>query len=368
MSQKSKVKSRLTRQCSSDFRPLTFALRLTMKYLILILVFILWLGGCSREVMQTLYKTGVIADDYRYGDLYRLSNLPQFKDPVRPCSSPPASTASGKKTALYVIGDSFTEPERLSQRDFPGGDFLRTKWENHNQVQLDTTKRNILLIETVERHFREHFAQPVSNLTIVADTTNSGPPTANLTGGPQQSLTRRISDFIQSKGIEERLETVLFSHAVFLWFKERKASLNLNWFGRVAPTVGISQDRNHLFAGLDTDTTKHKNSSFAPLPDAELNALIDSVNVTADRYRAAGFDAVYLSIIPNKASILDPAQGPYNHLVERVESHPRLRVPVVSVYADYKRQPAQVYAIGDSHWNCTGRGIWIGEVRKAVGL
>ena len=334
-----------------------------MKYPILLFIVILWLGGCSREVMQTLYKTGVIADDYRYGDLYRLSSLPQFKDPVQPCSPHPGPLQTQKGVSLHVIGDSFTEPERLSQRDFPGSFFLRTKWEHPNTVQLDTANRNVLLIETVERHFREHFAQPVSALTIVTDTTGHQLPATS-----HPSLTRRIADFIQSKGIEERLETVLFSHGVFLWFKELKANLNLNWFDRVAPTVGISEDRNHLFAGLDTDTTKHKNSSFVPLPDAELNALIDSVNTTADRYRAAGFDAVYLSIIPNKASILDPTQGQYNHLIERVESHSRLRVPVISVYPDYKRQPANVYAPGDSHWNCTGRSIWIDKVRKTIGL
>lgn len=353
-----------------------------MKYLILLIISILWLGGCSQEVMQTLYKTGVIADDYRYGDLYRLSNLPQFKDPVQSCPPDPGLpraelSSPGQKVALYVIGDSFTEPERLSRRDFPGSDFLRTKWENKNTVLLDSATRNVLLIETVERHLREHFAQPVDNLTIVTDTSTSlgrKPYQSRQTTVPisadnranHVSITRQISDFIQSKGIEERLETVLFSHDVFLWFKELKASLNLNGFGRVAPTVGISQDRNHLFASLDTDTTKRKNSSFAPLPDVELNALIDTINATANRHRGLGFDAVYLSIIPNKASILDPARGQYNHLVERVEASSRLRVPTISVYADYKRQPTNVYALGDSHWNCTGRRIWVEKVRRTI--
>jgi hypothetical protein len=331
-----------------------------MKYLILLFIFILWLGGCSHEVMQTLYKTGVIADDYRYGDLYRLSNLPQFKDPVRPCPPQPGPASSGTGVALYVIGDSFTEPERLSQRDFPGAVYHRTKWENQNTMQLDTAKQNILLIETVERHFRDHFSQPVGSLIIVSDTTQR-----DITNN-HPSISRQIMAFIQSKGIEERLETVLFSHDVFLWFKELKASLNLNWFDRVAPTVGISPNRQHVFVNLDTDTTKRKNSSFAPLPDVALNALIDSLNATADRYRAAGFDAVYISIIPNKASILAPAMGQYNHLIERVESNSRLRVPVVSVYADYKRQPTNVYALGDSHWNCTGRAIWIRAVQKRL--
>ena len=332
-----------------------------MRYIVLFLAMALWAGGCSRSVMKWYYQTNVIADDYRYGDLYRLSNLPQFKDPQTTCRDSamhsPNLLGDTANTHLYLIGDSFTEYPRIDQRDFQVSHYHYVHWDKRSEVQLDNSKRNILLLETVERHFREHFSRPVAEITIVADTTKREAP-------EPVSWKRQLFDQIQSKGIEERLETVLFSQDLFLWFKELKASINLNWFDRVPPTVGISRDRQHLFVDLDTDTTKHLNSSFAPLSDQEVNALVDSVNATADQFQKQGFDAVYLSIIPNKASILDPSQGPYNHLIERIQQHPRLRVPFSDVYSIYVKQPKQVYAVGDSHWNCTGRALWLTSVNK----
>ncbi len=336
-----------------------------VRYFILLLAILLWAGGCSRSVMTWFYKTNVVADDYRYGDLYRLSNLPQFKDPQTPCPNikPTATDDTPKRrtapTHLYLIGDSFTEPQRIGKRDFPVGHYHYVHWDKRSEIQLDTTKRNILLLETVERHFREHFSRPVSELAVVNDTTRLPTP-------EQVSWSKQLFDQIQSKGIEERLETVLFSQDIFLWFKELKASINLNWFDRVPPTVGISRDRRHLFVDLDTDTSKHLNSSFAPLADSAVNALVDSVNATAIRFRQQGFDAVYLSIIPNKASILDPGQGQYNHLIERVQAHPKLRVPFVDIYSEYTKQPQSVYALGDSHWNCNGRALWLRGVNGVI--
>ena len=340
-----------------------------MRYLTIFIVLALWLGGCSATIMKLFYKTGVVADDYRYGDLYRLSNLSQFKDPVHRC--PNAYGVTKRKNlgvSLYVIGDSFTEPSRLSEQDFPIDHYVRIRWDDQSPVRLDTTRQNILLIETIERNVREHFSKRVTNYSVVDTTTPisisspASPPNRYLL------LTRKIIDFIHAKDIEEQLETILFSHNLFLWFREVKATINLYWFDRVPQSVSLSQDRSHLFVSLDTDTTKHYTSSFAPLPNRELNELIYNLNDTADRYLAAGFDAVYLSIIPNKVSILDPTKGSYNHLIERVEHNPQLRVPVVSVYSIYKKQSASVYALGDSHWSCNGRRIWLEVFKNRAGL
>ncbi len=338
-----------------------------VRFFFLFLAIALWAGGCSHSVMKWFYQTNVIADDYRYGDLYRLANLPQFKDPQTPCPdstySPSALLSKPRTTPthLYLIGDSFTEPQRIGKRNFPVSHYHYVHWDKRSEIQLDTTKRNILLLETVERHFREHFSRPIAELAVVPDTTQRSAP-------EPISWRRQLFDQIKSKGIEERLETVLFSQDLFLWLKELKASINLNWFDRVPPTVGISRDKQHLFVDLDTDTTKHLNSSFAPLSDTEVNALVDNLNLTADRFKKQGFDEVYMSIIPNKASILDPNRGQYNHLIERVQQHPKLRVPFVDIYSKYARQPQQVYALGDSHWNCTGRALWLKAVNEYFSL
>ncbi|MEZ0484055.1 hypothetical protein [Fibrella aquatica] len=332
------------------------------KILLLLVVCLLWLGGCSQTMMRYLYKTNVIADDYQYGDLYRLSNLPQFKDPVAPC--PPRTFLSDTaRTHLYVIGDSFTEPERLGKQDLPVSYFKRVQWDKQDTVQLDPAAHNVLLIESVERHFREHAAASASiqNLLVVKDTNRTNSPETDV-----PSLGKQLADAIHSEGIEERLETVLFSQAIFLWFKELKATLNLAFFERVSPNVSLSQNKEHLFIALDTDSTKLLNAGTSPLSDQEVNGLVSTINKTATHYQSVGFDKVILSIIPNKATILDPTLKPYNYLIERVQRHPDLNVPVVDIYSLYRQQTKSVYALGDSHWNCTGRALWLNTIANTL--
>ncbi len=335
-----------------------------VKVTVLLIVCVLWIGGCSQTVMHVLYQTNIIADEYRYGDLYRLSNLPQFKDPVTPC--PPRRVApDSSRTHLYVIGDSFTEPERVSRPDLPVSYYRRIQWDKPDTVQLDPSARNVLLIESVERHFREHASARSNsiahNLFVVNDTNRTiGLKPVSVTIGNQ------LVDLVHSKGIEERLETVLFSHDLFLWFRELKATLTLTAFDRVIPTVSLSQNRQHVFIALDTDSTNRLNAGTAPLSDQELAGLVRTVNETANHYKAAGFDEVLLAIIPNKATLLDPTL-PYNHLIERVQQHPGLQVPAVDVYSLYRQQRQSVYAVGDSHWNCTGRAIWLDALSRQLG-
>lgn len=332
------------------------------RYLVLLLAIGLYAGGCSRSVLQFFYQTGIAADDYRYGDLYRLANLPQFKEVQPPCASLPSLTHQ-PDLSFYILGDSFSEPERIGPSDFPASFYQRTKWENQRRIQLDTTHRNVLLIESVERHVREHFARPVDNLVVVADTTRK-PVEPSLSMG---NRIRQLLSLIQPTAVvEERLETVLFSHNFFLWWKEQKAAFDQRVFSRISPKVGLSRNQQHLFVGLDTDTTTGITSSFSPLPNPDLNRLVDSLNITYDRFRSLGFDEVYLSIIPNKATIADPAYGRYNHLIERVQQHPALHMPVVNVYARYKAARQPLYALSDSHWNCQGRALWLEAVNERL--
>lgn len=329
-----------------------------LRYTILIVAGVLWLGGLSGTVSHYLYETGVIVDDYRFGDLYRLSALPQFKQ-LSPVCPPADRDADTVPTHLYIIGDSFSEEQRITQDDFRVSHYQRVKWYNTQRAQLDTSKRNVLLLETVERHFRDHFTQPVRELVVEADT--------NQSRVPPPSAWERLKADIHWSDVEERLASTLFSHEWAFWFKELKATLTLNWFDRTSTGVSLSRDKQHIFLNSDTDTTSVL-SSYSPLTDAEVSAYVDSLNATADYYRTQGFDAVYLSIIPNKATILEPNRGQYNHLVERVQEHPNRRVPVVNVYDDYRRSAVPVYLNSDTHWNCKGRAIWLNRVRQTIGV
>ncbi len=330
-----------------------------LRYIILALALTLWAGGLSTTVSRWLYRTGVIADDYRYGDLYRLSALNQFKV-AQPVCSPSNRASDSASTHLYLIGDSFSEPQRLSKDDFRVSYYRRVGWDNQQRIQLDSTKRNILLIESVERHFREHLSRPSQEFIVEQDTTRH--PAANPT------LFQRLSLEIHWTDVEERLESALFSQDWAFWFKELKASLTLDWFDRTYASVSLSKNRQHLFLNSDTNPKKPLNSSFVPIPDAEINALVDSVNSVAGRYRKLGFDAVYLSIIPNKATLLEKERDDYNHLIERVQDNPRLTVPTIDTYRAFEQSPVSPYLKSDTHWNCEGRAIWLDLVRQTCGI
>lgn len=330
-----------------------------LRYIVLLLALVIYAGGCSTSVMRDLHRTGLVTDDYRYGDLYRLSNLPQFRAAPPPCPKPqfPARLPDH----LYVIGDSFLEPARIDSRDFPTEHYAYTHWERPRTVQLHPNRRNVLILESVERHFREHFGQVVNQIRVVSDSTRVQPEKVAEVRWPQRI--REAEELISAPGIEERLETLLFGNDLFLWLKEQKARFNQHWFDRVNPKVTVTPNGQHVLYGLDTDSTLI-HSSFSPVTDAEVARLVDSVNATAERYKRLGFDEVYLSIIPNKTSILAPELGRYNHLIERVQQHPALRVPVIDVYTPYQTSRQPVYQVGDSHWTCEGKAIWLREAAK----
>ncbi len=91
--------------------------------LILIIFSFLWLLGCSGDLTKLLSEKGYIKDDYRYGDLYRLSNLPQFRVPVEKCQNPQLEKI--KNTNLILLGDSFTEEGRIGNEHFITENFKR---------------------------------------------------------------------------------------------------------------------------------------------------------------------------------------------------------------------------------------------------
>ncbi len=330
-----------------------------LAYITLLIAAIFWAGGLSTTVSRWLYRTGVVVDDYRFGDLYRFSALPAFKQPQPVCRSAPVASDTAQ-THLYILGDSFTEPQRLGQSDFRVSHYQRTAWDHRQRVQFNTTKRNVLLIESVERHVRERFPMPIVDVVVERDTSRT--PLSS------PSWYERVAEDWHRTDVEQRLESALFSHDWALWFKECKARLTLNWFGRTNPNVALSENGQHLFLYSDVDKEKPLNSSFSQLTDREVDTMVDSLNATADRFRRLGFDAVYVSIIPNKASILEPHRGSYNHLIERLQEHSRLRVPMVDTYGAFKTAPTSPFLKGDTHWTCEGRALWLDAVRRTAGM
>jgi hypothetical protein len=339
------------------------------QYTFLFFFSLLWVVGCHPTLRRAAFEAGLTQDSYRYGDLYRLSNLAQFKQPAEVCAKKFANTRPKNNVAVYIIGDSFTEKERINADDFNANGYLRLHWNESLHTKLDTTKRNILVLQTVERHFREHFAVPVRQLII--DNERHATPDSQKDYDVQQPngqdffLTMYKDAEQVLKESEESLVSFLFSGDFFLRFKEWKAVLNLHYFGRHSDQVALSPDKKNILFCWDTDSTRIT-SSFKYLPESELTNLVQQVNQTRQYYRKQGFDEVYLSIIPNKTSIVAPEMGNYNHLIERVQQHPSLQTPFIDIWTTFSQHRQTVYSLSDTHWNCHGQTLWLEQVNLCL--
>lgn len=329
-----------------------------VRALVLLGVGLVWVAGCSTTVINTLYRTQLIPDDYRYGDLYRLSNLKKFKDPKTDCPPPSVSKPHpSKKIALYIIGDSFTEPQRLDSTDFAVDHYQYAHWGTLLHLRLDTSYTNIVLLESVERNVREHFASPMANIL---------PDTATFVALPEEArFLSRLDNLFASSPTEDRLSTLLFQFDPVLTFKEWKSWLNLHFFNRTDPKVTVSGDRQTIAYHVDTDTTLI-NSSFIHTTHARVDSLVGVLNFNRQYLQSMGFEQVWYSIIPNKASILMPRYGTYNRLIERIGQHPALNVASIDVLEEFRRMDQNPYLKGDSHWSCAGQAVWLDKVNRRL--
>lgn len=324
-----------------------------IRYLLIFIFSLIWIAGCSPDILSFLYKNRWIPDDYRYGDLYRLSNLEAFKEPQKACDSPvlPKKPATLKKNVhLYVIGDSFLEPQRLGKADFIADQYQYIHWSKVMHINPDTSAINLLIIESVERHLRENLAAPISNL--VADTAEFFPEPAK----PRFMV--RMDQAFSSEKTEERLSTILFEFSPFLALKELKAAFNWHIFDRVSDKVSVSQDKSNIVYYLDTDSTLIT-SSFNEVTNSEIDQLVENLNLSADQLKKMGFDEVILSVIPNKTTVLIPDYGRYNHLIQRIQEHQNLSVEYLDILQDFRSMGTTAYLQGDSHWTCEGQHRWL---------
>ncbi|SDH03205.1 hypothetical protein SAMN04487996_12755 [Dyadobacter soli] len=330
-----------------------------LRYIVLAVFCVIWVVGLSPTILPWLWKERIVEDGYQYGDLYKLSTLSEFRDPRTQCTgyTPPARPQLGKKVHLYVIGDSFSEEGRVTMKDFAVDQYLRVRWDEFLHIKLDTSAQNILLIETVERHFREKFA---SKMTIlVPDST-----TFIAKAGPGKFV-HRLDEAFKGTHTADRLDGFLFQNDLALRVKEWKSDFNHRIFGREASGVTLVNDDRDAVYYLDTDTPK-TTSSFTPFRNTELDSMITNLNASAGFADSLGFDNVVLSIIPNKVSVLSPDYGQYNQLIERVYNHPKLSIPYIDVLADFRRMGQSSYLKGDSHWTCEGQTVWLNKVNALI--
>lgn len=333
-----------------------------LKYTILALFIFIWLAGMNTDVLNLTNPLRHGQDGYQFGDLYRLSNLPQFKDPRHACTPYVPNIklkTPSKRVNLFILGDSFTEPERIHGQYFDVDQYQYVHWADVMHLHLDTSATNLLVIEAVERHVRERFVQPIANFV---------PDSASFIRKPDNpKFMHKLDAAFSSKNTENRLDMLLLQNNLVMQVKEWKAALNYRFFNRVSDDVKLVNDGKDVVYHLDVNTP-HVNSSFSALKNTELDTIVLNINESASIARKMGFDEVILSIIPNKVSIVAPDFGEYNHLIERVQSHPNLKVPFVDIYSVFSKMGNSAYLKGDSHWTCEGQAAWLAHTNILLKL
>ena len=294
------------------------------------------------------------SDKYRFGDLYGFSYLRPYKQRgLFPEDLRPYYVKERFPTGveLYAIVDSYIWSFVPNDSLFQNADaFHATRWDyTAKQYALNSTKHNVLLLEMVERRVR-----------YTAPDTASFYKHLRVVDSPAKESVSDIypttwwTSHVFKPNIEQNLEFNLFEYPFFTPFKEAKAWLNYQIFNRTSQDVVLSKTRKQLYYTQTVDSTE-SNSSFRHVRAGEVDTMVTCLNLVYAHYRKAGFDEVYLAIMPNPVTILEPHLGRYNGLIPRLQKNPKLQMPVIDVYnklQHLKRKP--IYQVSDTHWDKDG--------------
>lgn len=317
-----------------------------LAYIFLIPSLIILILGSSE---YTLNKVKPLLEylQNRNGDTYRLCNLKDYKQQV-PLPENSKTPPSKPKVHLSLIGDSFSW--KISRSDYQSGTFTHSTWRRPIPPTDRNAEKNILIFETTERFCRERFG----DISHFAESKRKREDTTTM------DKLKKVFSF----NAEDNLQSILFFDPISLFMREQKAAINQQWFGRIDENVYISSNKKHLYIKETIDTTEIT-SSFRYLSDEEVNTMVSNLNSLFEMARKEGYDEVYLSIPPNKVSVMDQDfMGlQYNQLIVRVEKHPSLKMPVIPVLSWIT---AEDYYISDTHWNRKGIEKWIKLVNQII--
>lgn len=344
-----------------------------MKFLViitrtLILIFsaLILSTGLSERLQRKLYEHGFVPDQYRFGDLYNITNLEQFKeldwseaDDLLESDKPKIRSQS---VDVYTIGDSFTTMDT----SFYAGRRNYHIWlgTQVDTVSLDSSVASILVIEVIERTIQERLRKDYASLYIEKGFQIRGE--SKQTASAEKQV-RQVSSFWENKlnkEINQRLEFILFNSSLALKVKEIKADLMLSLFGRTHPGALISQDREFLFYEIEASPISPL-SAYKQLADSDIDSVVINMNRIRSHYLHAGFSEVYFCFIPNKVTVCEPNRLPHNNQITRISENPRLKVPLLNVNDELLRHPEWFHK-SDGHWNVNGKRLWLAHVNHMV--
>lgn len=311
----------------------------------------------ENERSKSLYhRIFINTDRWEYGDLYGISFLPEYRIKLVPFKNyDNRANKTPTNKVLYIIGDSFTA-DKIFNNAFSGFDkviFLDRRFP-FGPIKPDTSKKNYLIMEFSELNISGYRSKKSFEIL-----NNAAQPAVVK----PVSLLDRLGNILFNKDINKNLEQILFDAKIFTPAKELKATFNYHVLGRLPKEVAVSTDHKRLLLNSTVDTSSSK-SIFRSLTDAEIDSISVSLKADQQRYLSLGFKKVFLSLIPDAASIYDAHRFTYNRLLPRIES--KTTIPLISVYNTFKQDKRNLYSLSDAHWNDVGYGIWVNRVNEVL--
>ncbi|MBD1394709.1 hypothetical protein [Mucilaginibacter glaciei] len=310
----------------------------------------------SKKTQSLYRKIFIRSDRWKYGDLYGMSFIPEYRIKLTPFKTYDNRVDKNPTNkVLYIIGDSFTADKNFNNA-FDGFDhviFLDRRFP-FGPIKPDTTKQNYLIMEFSElniANYRSKNSFEILNYAAIP------PPFKPV------SLFERIGNILFNKDLNKNIELLLFDDKVYTPFKALKASVNYYILGRLPKEVAVSTDKQRLLLNSTIDTTSEK-SVFRSLLPLEIDSISAGLKIDQQRYLSLGFKKVYLSLIPNAASVYDEHRLNYNQLAPQIEN--KASVPLIPLYNIFKRDKRNLYSRSDAHWNDIGFSIWVTQVNNVL--
>jgi hypothetical protein len=341
--------------------------------IIIVVCIVIYYSSNNAYIMEkyTEYRTNrkyLGSDKVGYGGLYGMCYLTDFRVPFK--YNPTVRKDSLLKNIdLYIFSDSYLYYAVNKENFVNINQFNKIKyWELGTYMKiksLDTSKINILVIEMTERYVRSICTNfdGIQNM-LLFDTNYTG--NVYYCNDSKTNLDAdNTSNHWFNPNINSNLELNLFDYGIFRPFKELKAELNYYVFKRKPNDVFVDTAKRFLYYQPTVEGEQNMNS-FYPVDSNELKTICSNINKVYTYYKSNGFDQVYLSIIPNPVTMINPTLKEYNRMIPLINDVDTLKMPIINVYNLFKTGPERYYSRSDSHWSNEGLQKWLDHFNEIL--